>query len=251
MVKHFKQQGHLTRHYNDVHKKLLQFACPECPQLFAQKETLDRHLERGKHTFYITCEYCKQDIEFKSDSEMYRHFIKDGKGRWSGRKKNTCVNEMKMRETDPDYDKSECHVCKEIFPSRIRNHWIRFDPEQPSKETCVTLLKRRPFLICPCCGDKLSTSDWEKHYEDPVYSVTDCKTRLAWRKKGDMIRGWGPLLIKGILVPCRTGDAPLDHPCHKKFDNPLNPCLPLPCWTPKYLRFILGNPLHFKPVQKD
>ena len=89
-----------------------------------------------------------------------------------------------------------------------------------------------------------------KHYQNPE-NLTDCNTRLAWRGKGDMIRGWGPLLIKGVLVPAMTAHMPVDDPCHKQLDNPLNPCLPLPCWTPKYIRFILGNPLHFKPVKKD
>ena len=62
-------------------------------------------------------------------------------------------------------------------------------------------------------------------------------------------RGWQPLLIKGILVPSSTAAAPLDHPCHKK--EPLHPCLPLPCWTPRVIRSFLGNPLHFPPIEKN
>ena len=85
------------------------------------------------------------------------------------------------------------------------SHIIRVDPEQPSKQTCLTMLKKRPYLICPCCREKLDTSpsEWRKHYHTPDSDLTDCNTLLAWRQKDD-IRGWQPLLIKGILVPSRT-----------------------------------------------
>ena len=251
--KTFAQQGTLTRHYHDVHKEKLRFACPACPQLFSRRVNLDRHVQRGKHTFCITCEYCNQDLEFKSDTEMYRHFKTTGE-RWDGkdgRRKNTCVNVIKMREADPDYDKSECPYCKEMIPRRDNNHWISVDPEQPSKHTCLTMLKKRPYLICPCCGEKLSTSpsEWKKHYSNISNTdLTDCNTRLAWRQKRDMIRGWRPLLIKGILVPSKTAHMPLGHKCHKEV--PLHPSLPLPCWTPRVIRSFLGNPLHFRPLEK-
>ena len=195
----------------------------------------------------LTSEYCKQDIEFKSDTDMFKHFKKWG----TTRSKNTCVNVIKTREAGPNYGKSECPYCKEMIPPEDYDHIIRADPEQPSKMTCLTLVKKRPFLICTCCGEKLSTapSEWRNHFRGP--DLTDCNTRLAWRKKGDMIRGWGPVLIKGILVPQRTAHMPLDHPCHKDYKKyPLNPRLPLPCWTQRYIRSLLGNPLHFQPVEK-
>ena len=224
------------------------FSCPECPQSFSRRDHLDRHVKSGKHIFHITCEYCKQDLEFKSHTEMSKHYTKWG----TTRSNNTCVNVMKMREADPDYDKFECSFCKEIVPFKLptSGHTIRIDPEEPSKMTCINKLKARKFLICPCCGEKLSTSpsEWKKHYGDRLSSLTDCNTRLAWREKGDFIRGRGPLLIKGILVPQRTAHMPLDHPCHKEY--PLNPYLPLPCWTQRYIRSLLGNPLHFQPVEK-
>ena len=227
------------------------FSCPECPQNFSRRDHLDRHVKSGRHIFRITCEYCKQDLEFKSHTEMSKHYTKWG----TTRSNNTCVNVMKMREADPDYDKFECSFCKEIVPFKLptSGHTIRIDPEEPSKMTCINKLKARKFLICPCCGEKLSTSpsEWKKHYGDRLSSLTDCNTRLAWREKGDFIRGRGPLLIKGILVPQMTAHMPLDHPCHRDYRKyPLNPCLPLPCWTQRYIRSLLGNPLHFLPVEK-
>ena len=109
---------------------------------------------------------------------------------------------------------------------------------------------KRKFITCPCCGERLdpSPSEWRKHYHNPDGLLTDCKTRLAWRIEGDFVRGWQPLLIKGILVPHNTAHMPLDHPCHKKY--PLNPSLPLPCWTPRVIMSLLGNPLNFHPIKR-
>ena len=234
----------LSRHIREVHKVDRLFHCPECPEIFSRHESLRRHLDRGKHSITLGCRYCKQDLVFKSHSAFRDHYVVR-----YGKVKNTCVNAEKMRKEDPSFDKWKCSICNMKVPVG-GSHYIRVDPEEPSKSTCLTMLKKRKFITCPGCGERLhpSPSEWKKHYDTRDSSLTDCNTRLAWREEGDFVRGWQPLLIKGILVPSRTAHMPLDHPCHKKY--PLNPSLPLPCWTPRVINSLLGNPLNFKPAAK-
>ena len=240
--KNFLDNTLLTKHQNEVHKEVEFFQCPQCPKEFSREENMIRHLDRGKHWITLGCRYCHQDIVFKSYSAFRAHYV----ARYR-RKKNTCVNAMKMRETDPDFDKTKCSICKEKMPEReyFSGHNISRDPEEPaiSYGTCLTALKKRKFIQCTCCRERLdtSTSEWKKHFyrEDlKSYDYTDCNRMFEWRGKDDL-RGWQPLLIKGILVPRLTAHMPLDHPCHERY--PLYPRLPLPCWTHEVIMSLLGN----------
>ena len=233
----------LNRHIRDIHGGDKIHGCEECSAHYFRREDLENHVKKGKHWITLGCRYCHQDIVFKSYSAFRDHYVA-----WYGRKKNTCVNAMKMREADPDFDKKRCSDCKEKIPEGeyFSGHTIS-DPEEPgSNVTCLTVLKKRKFIQCTCCRERLntSTSEWIKHFyiEDrKSYDFTDCNRMLEWRRKVDL-RGWQPSLIKGILLPRQTAHMPIDDPCHERY--PLHPLLPLPCWTHGVITSLLGNSLH-------
>ena len=169
--KTFEQECHLTRHHFDVHKEKLRFPCPVCPQLFSRQENLDYHVEKGRHTVYITCEYCGKDIEFKSDAEIWRHYIKDPDSRT--RSKNTCVNVLKDRGLKPPYKKKEhdpsvpstCSYCQEIVPNDVEH--VIIDPSHQRHDmTCINELKKRKLILCWDCNEKFKFEDLRKHWPE-------------------------------------------------------------------------------------
>ena len=118
----------MIRHHADVHKKEKNWEC-DCPEDFSRWENLQRHKERGKHTFSIEggCPYCKEeDLCFKSETAMKAHFIRDGG-------KETCVT-MRMRTREKskkmqaEIERLEnevhyCPVCKKDYKGYAgRNH---------------------------------------------------------------------------------------------------------------------------------
>ena len=83
----------------DVHLETKNFQCPECNENFSRRENLKRHLDAGRHSFSIDCEYCKQKIIFKSKSAMRKHFIRVPPSK-SGRK--TCINAQEKLQDSSD-----------------------------------------------------------------------------------------------------------------------------------------------------
>ena len=57
-------------------------------------------MELGKHSFTIKCEFCKEALVFKSDTAMYKHFVRDPPTK-SGQK--TCVNALKKKDPWSDW----------------------------------------------------------------------------------------------------------------------------------------------------
>ena len=201
--KTFEQECHLTRHHFDVHKEKLRFPCPVCPQLFSRQENLDYHVEKGRHTVYITCEYCGKDIEFKSDAEIWRHYIKDPDSRT--RSKNTCVNVLKDRGLKPPYKKKEhdpsvpstCSYCQEIVPNDVEH--VIIDPSHQRHDmTCINELKKRKLILCWDCNEKFKFEDLRKHWPEGTnfslfsdhparIGIAPCKNRLKKREEWDKI----------------------------------------------------------------
>ena len=198
----FTQASNLTRHYHDVHKEKQRFACPECPQLFSRKESLNKHVERGKHTFYITCKYCNQDVEFKSDTEMHRHFKMEPD--WamdSWPRSKTCVNVLKWKEHDPVYKSYTCDHCLERIPNTDKKHGI-LDPTKSlsghrdpkydtlnNQLTCVNVLKKRDIITCSECKETFKFANLRDHYppdtpfdlinrENISFAIAPCKVRM-------------------------------------------------------------------------
>ena len=83
----------------DVHLETKYFQCPECNENFSRRENLKRHLDAGRHSFSIDCEYCQQKIIFKSKSAMRKHFIRVPPSK-SGRK--TCINAQEKLQDSSD-----------------------------------------------------------------------------------------------------------------------------------------------------
>ena len=73
--KTFSRKDNLQRHVKDTHKGEQRFECPKCPEDFSRSGNLKKHQERGKHTITVDCEYCYQELDFKSVAAKDRHFI--------------------------------------------------------------------------------------------------------------------------------------------------------------------------------
>ena len=161
----FTQLPALQRHISEVHIQAKPFSCPECPQNFSRKENLRRHIELGQHTFTIHCEYCNQDLEFKSDTAMHKHQVRDP-DHWD-RKKKTCVEVLRWREHDPIYNSYTCDFCKERRPKSDEDHYI-LDPStwsyQNVQSSCVNVLKKRDMITCLQCNEKFKFEDLRKHW---------------------------------------------------------------------------------------
>ena len=68
--KEFSTQGSLNRHINDVHEEKTAFKCPDCPLMFARRDTLDKHVNSAKanwklHGVALKC-YCGNVFNFPS-----------------------------------------------------------------------------------------------------------------------------------------------------------------------------------------
>ena len=165
--KKFTQMPHWHRHISEVHKKAKPFPCPECPEDFSRAENLRRHIAAGKHTFTVCCEYCKQDIDFKSDTAMRKHFVQDP-DHWDRRKK-ICVESLRWREHDPVYNSYTCEFCQERIPKSDNEHYI-MDPStwslQKVKTTCVNVLKKRDTITCLQCNEQFKFEDLRKHWPE-------------------------------------------------------------------------------------
>ena len=174
----FASKQVLNRHMHEQHSNPEKFPCPICPQLFTRKESLDMHVARGKHTFSITCKYCNQDIEFKSDAEMHRHFTMEpdwAMASWPRAK--TCVNVLKWKEHNPVYNSYTCDHCLERIPnSGAAKHGIldptkslsgHRDPKYDTLDnqmTCVNVLKKRDIITCSECKETFKFANLRDHY---------------------------------------------------------------------------------------
>ena len=178
--KKFTQMPHWHRHISEVHKKAKPFPCPECPEDFSREENLRTHIAGGKHTFTINCEYCKKDLDFQSNTAMYKHFVRDP-DHWDRRKK-TCVEVLKWREHDPVYNSYTCRHCEERRPKSDNEHYI-MNPStwtyQNVQSTCVKVLKKRDIITCLQCKEKFKFEDLRKHWPEGTHFSRDCK-KLAF-----------------------------------------------------------------------
>lgn len=79
----FKRRGDLNRHVREVHERKVKVAydCPlsTCPEEFARKDNLERHIARGKHSTMASCRFCKEELIWKTFRGMvkivYGHYI--------------------------------------------------------------------------------------------------------------------------------------------------------------------------------
>ena len=123
------------------------------------------HITCGKHMYYITCEYCNQDIEFTSETEMRRHF------KAQTRKITTCVNVLRWREHDPVYNSHNCRYCQERIPGKIpgiseMDHYIADPSNLRHTGTCINVLEKRQIITCHDCKGKFKFADLRKHWPE-------------------------------------------------------------------------------------
>ena len=102
----FRRKGDLNRHVREVHERKVKVAydCPlsTCPEEFARKDNLERHIARGKHSTMASCRFCKEEFVWKSLRGfvriLYRHYVTEDSyqgSRQSGRHTAThmtCIN---------------------------------------------------------------------------------------------------------------------------------------------------------------
>ena len=124
-------------------------------------------MERGKHTFTTHCEYCNRDLNFKSNTAMYKHFVRDP-DHWD-RNKRTCVEVLRWREHDPVFNSYICDYCQERRPKSDEEHYIN-DPstwtDLTVQTTCVNVLKKRDIITCLQCNEKFKFEDLRKHWPE-------------------------------------------------------------------------------------
>ena len=65
----------LNRHMKEIHGEEKKFGCTECCQRFSRNDVLKRHVERGKHTFKVVCNYCDENYFFKTEKEAERKMM--------------------------------------------------------------------------------------------------------------------------------------------------------------------------------
>ena len=70
----FAYRNNLSRHMKEIHGEN-KYECLECCEEFSRICNLKRHIERGKHTFKVVCNYCDDSFFFKTDEEAKRKMM--------------------------------------------------------------------------------------------------------------------------------------------------------------------------------
>ena len=157
-------KSNLERHISASHQNhpAKVWPCQQCPEYFFRKDVLDKHMQRGKHSFYVYCKYCDKNILFKSVKMQYSHFVMDRTLTWLDRlrgfSKDTCINKLKKEKEQLEEFKrgtTTCIHCNEVVYNRNSKHWIYLDLEAPFKGTCINNLMMRPHIKCWMCKEKL------------------------------------------------------------------------------------------------
>ena len=116
--RNFNWKEKLDRHMKDVHHEESKFECDGCSKNFSRLENLQRHQNSNNCKIPYECEYCHENLRFKSKEEAREHF------KWRKGKKGTysCVNVKKSSHSEwaesiLEGDKR----CKEISARRARH----------------------------------------------------------------------------------------------------------------------------------
>ena len=137
-------------HFDPAHPAEV-WTCQQCPEYFFRKDILDKHMKQGKHSFFVYCKYCDEDILFKSVKAKNSHFVMDRTLIWldklRGASKDTCVNKLKKEKQQLEKFKqgtTTCTHCNEVVQNDNSEHWMHLDLEAPYKGTCINNLMMRP-----------------------------------------------------------------------------------------------------------
>ena len=174
--KTFSRKCSLERHIFGAHLRQEEgkrWPCLECPEFFSRKDILDKHMKRGKHSFYEHCEHCDKLIKFKSINAFDTHFVRVRRlsfiDRCRGFSKDTCVDNLKRGEDqlkEFEQGSSTCIHCNETVPNEEYEHWICQDFEAPEKATCINNLMIRTHITCWMCKERFEIKDYFKKEND-------------------------------------------------------------------------------------
>ena len=166
----FSRKCSLERHIFGAHLNQAEgkrWPCLECPEVFSRKDYLDKHMKRGKHSFYEYCEHCDKRIKFKSVNAIDSHFVRVRKlsfiDRCRGFSKDTCVEKLKGDENqlkEFEQGSTTCIHCNETVPNEDYEHWICQDFEDPEKSTCIKSLMKRTHITCWMCKERFEINDY-------------------------------------------------------------------------------------------
>ena len=162
----------MERHLRDVHQDLKYFQCPECNEKFSRSSQLKRHLDAGRHSFTIDCEYCKQTLTFKSNSAMKKHFIMIPPTK-SGRK--TCINAQEKNE-QPSSSSSMNSSDTESQPSDTRSRSPLSSADSIYVDKCeedeeAKMLKMWKYT-CSFCNSHFSSRFNRNRHEEEKHKGT-------------------------------------------------------------------------------
>ena len=215
--KSYVRDVYLRRHIWDVHEKVKPFRCHMCPEKFAHRQHLTRHLTGGECTRVFNCEFCHKDTPIRSYAAYQKHFVKDHLG------KKTCVNVRTFSTTctacceeftfKTKHEEEE-FMASHTFPSPHRmdmtKRWI--SPENWKHRhyiVCMNTISNFMSYKCDFC-DKLFQFEsppevlehFEKHYAiKTCFQTTTCISKEDRMKKGISALRFDPESMGSCTVP--------------------------------------------------
>ena len=166
--KTFTRKDNLQRHMKDSHKKEQRFECSECFDTFSRMEHLKSHEERGKHSGVLNCEYCYQDLTFKSYDAAQRHIIEHP----------TLPSLTTCRNVKYALGKMPTEEQKEEFEKRMHKKWF----EERLKRKAETHYKECYVLSCKCGAQNETYEEFEERYMREEREREE-KSRQRWAKR--------------------------------------------------------------------